>query len=362
MNLFQVNASSKNTIPGLHGLRVICILVIIFFHLQFTGFIHTKDNFIIHTFLKGHTFLNIFFEISGFLITRLLLIEEDRNGSISLRNFYVRRVIRIFPAYYFLLFVYFILQLSGFLHLTGISWLTAITFTKQFHLSPDWETAHLWTLSIEEVFYLSWPLLFIAFRKFRTKIALGFIFFVTAFRIIMPLFASGEMHAKVYDNLTIFNRGDALMLGCLLALHYNKITSWLIRGNLVVKLILLLTAIFVLVAAPKASYYLQGPGISNVANTLFGSIGLLTNILIACLIAVLINLKGFWYNFLNNNLMNYLSRVSYSIYLWQQIFISFRPEFHQFSVAVLLLIIFAIANLSYFLIEKPFSKFKYKYE
>src|SRR4051812_24348426 len=145
--------------PSLNGLRAISVLLVIAYHLKiyflYSQGIDLGEN--LSFFADGNLGVNVFFIISGFLITSLLLEEERMNSTISLKNFYIRRTIRIFPAYYFMLAVYFILQLCQVIHIGPSSWFTAVTYTKYFNADQDTVTAHAWSLSVEEHFYLLWP-------------------------------------------------------------------------------------------------------------------------------------------------------------------------------------------------------------
>ena len=105
----------EKKLPSLNGLRAISIFLVLFDHLQIKYYIFSetlpKYFLPIRYFLEdGHLGVNVFFVISGFLITTLLLKEEQKNKTVSLKKFYIRRTLRIFPAYYTLLLVYFILQ------------------------------------------------------------------------------------------------------------------------------------------------------------------------------------------------------------------------------------------------------------
>jgi len=103
---------TKNHIPSLNGLRAISILMVVASHLYRHNFL--PDNVLVRSirlwFFNGALGVNVFFIISGFLITGLLIGEKENYGKISLKKFYLRRTIRIFPAYYFLLIVYSALQ------------------------------------------------------------------------------------------------------------------------------------------------------------------------------------------------------------------------------------------------------------
>ncbi|RZK28413.1 MAG: acyltransferase, partial [Hymenobacter sp.] len=152
-------------LPSINGLRALSVTMVIIEHLGYTGlysgiyryhYVRAGMDFV----RDGKLGVSLFFLLSGFLITRRLLAEERERSSINLRNFYRRRLLRIVPACYFLLLVYYLAQRLGYLEIGAGSWATALTFTKYFNWHEDWYTAHLWSLSIEEQFYLAWPLLF----------------------------------------------------------------------------------------------------------------------------------------------------------------------------------------------------------
>ena len=104
--------------------------------------------------------MRCFFVLSGFLITTLLLKEFDSNGSISLKKFYARRTLRIFPAFYFFLLVLFVADRLGLVpRIDGSSWIHALTYTMDYVGLKDrpWNLGHIWSLAVEEQFYLLWP-------------------------------------------------------------------------------------------------------------------------------------------------------------------------------------------------------------
>ncbi len=129
----------KEKYNSINGLRTISLTFVILCHLemQYNIFKYLKSYKIlfpvINILTDGALGVNIFFVISGFLITSLMLIEEANTETVSLKNFYIRRTLRIFPAYYFLILVYFLLQLGGIISISNASWLTAITYTKYFN-------------------------------------------------------------------------------------------------------------------------------------------------------------------------------------------------------------------------------------
>ena len=212
--------------PSLNGLRALSIFFVLFHHLGlknnlFAGtagvaWLVPFTNFI----RDGQLGVNVFFVISGFLITSLLLNEEAETGTVSLKNFYIRRTLRIFPAYYFLLLVYFVLQRMGVIYVPHSSWVTAITYTKYTNWFADWYTSHAWSLSIEEQFYICWPFIFLAGKSARKAIAAGII-------VVVPYLRYYAISNQIpwMNDLTIFVRIDAIATGCLFALYKDQIIT-----------------------------------------------------------------------------------------------------------------------------------------
>jgi peptidoglycan/LPS O-acetylase OafA/YrhL len=336
----------KNKIPSLDGLRALSILFVLIGHVQVA-------NLKLHDAPGAQIGVNIFFVISGFLITLLLLKEETKSGTISLKGFYIRRVIRIFPVYYFTLLVYFGLQLLNVFYLTPTSWITSITYTKYFNFNNDpgdWETGHFWSLSVEEHFYLIWPVVFYFLKKYRTHFAIAIIVIVPFVRLFTDI---SVMH--------LFTRADSLMWGCLFAIYYEPIVAFVKKRNN-----LLLISPFVLLAACLVIKRIVTIVFSNVPYleesiiAFAGSFGTITNICIGFIIVVSINYtNNIWFRFLNTKIMSYTGVLSYSIYIWQQLFFSENMgSLSKFPYN--LIYIFITAYLSYNLIELPFLKLKDK--
>ncbi|WP_442587326.1 acyltransferase family protein [Pedobacter sp. AW31-3R] len=356
----------NQTIPSLNGLRAICILIVIGDHLFLNHFIpRTAINKVLDVILyNGGLGVGVFFVISGFLITSLLIRENERQGSISLRSFYLRRSLRIFPAYYMLMAIYFMLQSAGYLHLSHLHWAAILTYTTQFIKDTPIEITHLWSLSVEEIFYLLWPLLFILFFK------RGNLVYLYAAILLFPLLRLINYDYPSFPySKTILSSGDALLIGCLTAIKYKKISVWVIAHHRLVRLAFPLLAVFLF--SEVYVYHLvsqsdQGSAqvflrktVLPVLNALCGDKGLLVNILIAFIIVYSINIRNYWYRFLNLKVVNYIGLLSYSLYLWQEIFIT-PDTYKNFSLPLVLCLIFITANLSYHCIEKPILLLKDK--
>ena len=343
----------KKTIPSLNGLRAISIFIVIFSHLNISSF----SGSLAHgtRLLDGQFGVTVFFIISGFLITTLLLQEEAKNSTISLKNFYFKRVLRIFPVYFILLLVYAILQASGILHFSAVSWLTSLTYTKDFKWNSDWETGHLWSLSIEEQFYMFWPLVFMYGKKHRAR-------FAFAIALLSPIFrAIGAYHDYPgLDQFSIFQRCDAIMWGCIFAMYHDRILAYIQRKVAQAKWLLVAPFIFMLfldLFTQVNHIYDLHLGFALVP--LVGSLtGTLASVTIATIIIISIHYQNnFWFRLLNTRLLNYIGVLSYSLYIWQQLFFSHKLGTLA-SIPLNLLLIFIAANVSYYVIEKPFLKLK----
>jgi peptidoglycan/LPS O-acetylase OafA/YrhL len=151
----QLNSSQKlfigGRIPSLDGLRAISIGMVIFAHLSGTRFF---PSFVAGRRDLGNIGVRVFFVISGFLITTLLLQELAAKGRISLPLFYLRRSLRIFPCAYTYISIAALLTWAGFLRLRTTDLVHAATYTVNYEVVRPWHTIHLWSLSVEEQFYL----------------------------------------------------------------------------------------------------------------------------------------------------------------------------------------------------------------
>lgn len=127
--------------------------------------------------------VDIFYIISGFLITSLLISEEARNGSISVPAFYVRRTLRIMPAFYLMWLTTVLLGYFGIINLPASAAIRSATYTCNFDIpSCSWWLMHTWSLGVEEQFYLLWPSIFFLARTWRNV-------FLVGIAIVLPLLA-----------------------------------------------------------------------------------------------------------------------------------------------------------------------------
>src|SRR5580698_6185027 len=140
--------------PSLDGLRAVAVLLVIVFHLELSK-TFTPVRYL-WRFDIGYTGVKIFFVLSGFLITTLLLREHARHGKIDWGDFYLRRIFRIFPAYYTYLALAGVAVAAGWATASRGDFLWAAIFLSDYH-KAEWALLHTWSLAVEEQFYLLWP-------------------------------------------------------------------------------------------------------------------------------------------------------------------------------------------------------------
>jgi peptidoglycan/LPS O-acetylase OafA/YrhL len=211
-------APERRYYPALDGLRGIAILMVVIFH-----------NFgFINYFFFGWLGVDLFFVLSGLLITEILL--KTCNKPNYLRNFFLRRILRIFPLYYLLLVICLIilpllpsLKDSMQYYTTHQWWFWLYLQNWLYILHPperDNLLLHLWSVAVEEQFYLIWPfaILFIKNRKVLLSIVITLLIAIMATRSLLWITNTEGLQ---YFNLYIFTRIDGICLGCALALIRN---------------------------------------------------------------------------------------------------------------------------------------------
>jgi peptidoglycan/LPS O-acetylase OafA/YrhL len=206
-------------IPSLDGWRAISIVLVLLSHEWATSHAPNIPYPWSILFNQGSLGVRIFFVISGYLITHLMLREVELTGRFSVGQFYARRALRILPVYFLYLAVLAVMQGVGLFHDTISSWLGALTFTRNMvgnGLSP---TGHLWSLSVEEQFYLAWPITFSALGLFwRRRLAIAVLIAVIALAFIARLIpCSGTSFAceRLLGDKSALRFADCLAIGCL---------------------------------------------------------------------------------------------------------------------------------------------------
>ena len=217
-------------IASLDGLRGIAVLLVLLFHFSWSFPEQTGMQIILKRyFWSGWIGVDLFFVLSGYLITRGLVKDSAYSVGKRLKLFWARRAFRIFPLYYIVLIVGTIacLALGVRQHVPGVGyWLYFQNYTLAFdEMHLRW-TAHFWSLAIEEQFYFVWPLIvLLASARIRPKLTLALFFFCIALRtmllIKLPHVAAlgwdKEQTAKFVYRATPTHM-DGLLLGALLAM------------------------------------------------------------------------------------------------------------------------------------------------
>ncbi len=335
-------------LPALDGVRALAIVLVILGHLAGTRNMPLEASRT--TSICATLGVRIFFVLSGFLITTLILAEHRRTGSVSLRSFYARRAYRIFPAFYTYLAVVSVLAVLGFVSLLHGDLLAAATYTMNFHRPRAWYFGHLWSLSVEEQFYLAWPAVFLALERRGAMIVAGL---VTAAgplaRVGVWVLAAGHRDGIGETFPTVF---DALAAGCLLAgvrqaLALSRRYTAFSRSPLfaVVPLAVVLAA-----AVPRVSFqFALGESIQNVG------VALTIDWLVRCHPTPAARMFG---RIFDAPAIVWLGRISYSLYLWQQPFLNRAGTWWAQAFPVNLGAAFAAAILSFYLVERPFLRLR----
>jgi peptidoglycan/LPS O-acetylase OafA/YrhL len=200
----------------LDGLRAIAVLLVLYAHL-----FSTSDSY------WGHIGVRLFFVLSGFLITRLLLDARSAaefEAPPALGAFYTRRALRIFPPYFAMLGFVWLVNIEQ--SKTVLVWHALYVSNFWYALQDDWNPwvlCHTWTLAIEEQFYLLWPLVvLLAPRQWIGRICVSVIVFSLAYRLYWPFTGSPSVARDVLPPASM----DALGAGALLAVHRTRTTSW----------------------------------------------------------------------------------------------------------------------------------------
>lgn len=332
--------TNLRNIPSLDGLRAISVSLVILAHVN--GELAQRAPIVpywVYVFW-GTVGVQMFFIISGFLITHLLMKELNATGRISLKHFYFRRAFRIFPPFYAYLAVAFIATVLGVFPGELKSFVIAASYTWNYLGRGSELLLHTWSLSLEEQFYLLWPLALIKLGTERSLRLAVWVILLSPFSRIATYFLWPSHRAGLIGML---HTGlDSIMFGCLLALvwrsdRFNQFIRPFIRGWVAA-----LAAIFVLIINPIVGQYLRG----SYDFTVGLSLGALCLFLIL-IYAIRAPASPFGW-LLNTRVLRHLGVISYGIYLWQEMMTRFHHIF-PWSVPATL----ACAEISYWVIERP---------
>jgi peptidoglycan/LPS O-acetylase OafA/YrhL len=335
--------------PEIDGLRAFAILPVLFYHAGFS------------IFSGGYVGVDVFFVISGFLITSIL-IKEIENNTYSLINFYERRFRRILPAYIFMALLvvitgYILYLPSEFISLaesmlSSLGFVSNIYFWKHsgyFSLQAEFSPfLHTWSLSVEEQFYIFLPIfLFFVLTKFGRKIT----FWITLLAILLSLFLA-EIGLGYSSSATFYllpTRAWELLIGGILAFNYMPVIKnrSINEGLSFLGLGLILFTVFFY---EKSTYF---PGLSALPPVIGACLVIYSCSLNRTLIGKLLSSKA----------LVYIGLISYPLYLFHwPVLVFFKniygAELSNITAWAAILISASLAFLSYRFVETPFTKRK----
>ncbi len=314
-----------NRIPSLDGLRAISIALVVVGHWAELRY---------HSDVAG-AFANlgvrIFFIISGYLISSLLLREYEKRSTICLREFYVRRAYRILPAAMAFMLPVFVICWRD---LRWYHMLAALLYVANFDFSHPWFLGHLWSLSVEEQFYFLWPGVLKKWHRHRVPILVGVILFAPLYRVACHLLG---LHGQADETFPAV--ADILAFGCLLAVFGRRIPR--ISGAV---------AWLMLIPVALVPVYLGRHHFHITPLLLFG----LWPAMHLSIAGLLLHVVQRPYRILNVTPVMGLGKISYSLYLWQQLCV-FGTHPRPLYMGLFALV---LASASYYLVEQPMLRLR----
>ena len=348
--LLEKLAGSSN-IPALDAVRGLAALMVI----------------VAHTFgprQLGSMAVTVFFVLSGFLITWLLVKESEKTGRISLRDFYIRRTLRIFPAFYVFWFVCIgAAALRGAHILWGQAWASFFYVGDYYDAlihRPGGIMGITWSLGVEEKFYLLWPFIFAALHRNPKKLLRVALFAIGAiwlYRIVLTLTVSLPPD---YLRYAFESRFDNILYGCVLALglKLRKVEPILKTGASIPVIPMaivgsLLGLCFLEERLGSAYLYVFGMSLNSLL------------IAIALLQFVYLGAVGGW-KWLSHPILRFFGRISYSLYLYHIVVIAMIQHYFpalriRYAYPAIYVGSIAAAYLSFHLVEQPFLHLKERF-
>lgn len=346
-------------IKTLDGLRAIAVLLVIISH-------WVPKSHWLNYFPNGAIGVTIFFVLSGYLISSILFSYKDKidadNGNIStaIKVFYIRRSLRIFPIYYlFVLFLFFYgysLVQDHLLYFLAYS--SNILFFKRNELGGT--VSHLWSLSVEEQYYLLWPILVLTVnRRFTWLLIVVFILTGLSYQIIF-------VKDRTFFGLLPFAAFDAFGWGALLAFVQRYHAERILTFSKVINYTSLIILIWLVIA------HIYSLPLLIPAKAVMSIFSLF---LLFYLVVPGKNNASFYYQrFFSNDQLVFCGKISYGIYLYHTMIPGFSDNFyfkivghtnflsHDFFFFVFnIIVLLIVSSLSWFIIEKQFNRLKSKY-
>lgn len=356
----------SKSVPTLDVIRGVAISLVVVSHLHWILSVDpnysdiTPWHFLNVFISRGFLGVDLFFVLSGFLITSNLIRRRSSGGRTSLTEFYLDRLFRLFPALCALL-------------MTSIAVAWWERFPRQYQWNSTWrallfisnwnyqqiflrtqdDIGHLWSLAVEGQFYIVWPILFVvacgrSFNIRRLSYSTGLLVLAVVLRRIQ-LWKSGEPWLFIYPRTDA--RVDAILIGCLFAVAYGYMDLRRLRNK---PTVLAATSLWLVIA-----YFFADPSRSFLYLGGFTALSILSGTIILCL--ALEDPQG------GSNLivriLRWLGRKSYGLYLWHLLVFRFvarhlNSSSELLAIGIALITSLGLAQISFSLIERPALKVK----
>jgi len=329
-------------IRGLDGLRAISVATVIMSHAQIWQQLGISSTSL-RSIFSAELGVRTFFALSGFLITFLLIREQDQTGRVSLLNFFARRVLRIFPLYFLAVSIVLYMGYIEWARIPDCTFIYAYTYTLNFAPKVcDFKSlSHLWSLAVEEHFYLVWPAVFLVGRRFAVSAAI-------LFSLAGLYFGTSLFHVgTAYDTIRwTFPAAVPIAFGCIAAFICDEEHVVSLFKNRSISNLLLAVA---LIGLASPAYFPN-------------------DALWLCSVVLLVLYIYHWQNSALVNVLEFrplafMGLISYGLYVWQGVFTGngpYRPDNLPFppSVDVGLWLTIVVAPLSYLCFERPILSLK----
>jgi len=341
----------------LDGVRGLAAIMVMLFH-YINGLSYSSSFFqsIKKLTFLGQTGVSLFFVLSGFLITRILIKQKDK--SYYFKYFYYRRALRIFPLYFLFLFIYFIITgvLTHSFNLNNIFYY--VVYIQNFAMTFQWNISgpeHLWSLAVEEHFYIFWPfIIFLVSSKYLSKFVVAMIILSISVRVFL-------LQQNLETFYFTFSRLDELSFGCLLALKelrdYTEKKKFKFNKTTYVFFTLsILTAFFVW-------YLFSGKNNYGLQIFKYTFLGFIYYICIGSIIQL--HSKNWLKKIFLSKVLCFSGGISYGLYIYHPLCFLLLNQiigFHYLIVNFLISFLFTyiVAYLSFNYFEYPFIKLKSK--
>lgn len=340
----------QSYLPKLDGLRAVSIFLVFITHFLWTGYGGVGG--------LGGLGVTIFFVISGYLITSILLRYSDAlTAKHAAKKFYWRRALRLFPIFYLCIAVTAALNVGG---MRETWWINAL-YLMNFKVAFDgaWNgSSHFWSLCVEEQFYLLWFVIVVLMpRRFLLAVIMFFIMIAPAYRVVM--YALGTTH---FVNVLLPGTMDSMATGALISYAVNlSPTATLWRRFVTIRTPLLVLSFLSIIALQAMDSEFIRRGFLRCAMDVFA----------ACLVSASIeDISDRRFNWLGGTVIRHFGKISYGLYVYHFFLPPVMDAHWKFNwihsytgallirFAVLVAITIAIAEISWRIIEKPIMKLK----